>query len=180
MLFSLRIILIAAVLISTASRGHAAEFLMDKELEKLREAQRIDLRVNVYSKAAELRLKTAKERLSGKEPVEGDPMELLAPEDMLDAYYQIINSVMFNVDDAIDRRGADKNKIKSALKTLKKAAEKSLKDLEVLRGAAEKKGKEELWNRVMRAIEITEMLQQGVEYGLSEESGLFKKNNKSP
>jgi hypothetical protein len=178
MFFSLRIVLTAAILISPVPAVTAAEFLTNKELEKLREAQRIDLRAHVYVEAAELRLKTAEERLLGKEPTVGDPLELFAPEDMLDAYYRIIDSIMFNVDDAIEtRRRGDKNKIKKALKILSKAAEASMKRLRILERIAEEK--EGLWDRVSRAIDITEMLQEGVEYGLSEESGLFEKK-KSP
>jgi hypothetical protein len=83
--------------------GRAREFLTDKEIERIQDAQRIDMRVKIYMEAAELRLKTAEERLMGKEPIEGDPLEFFSPDDLLDAYYRILKSVMFNLDDAAQK-----------------------------------------------------------------------------
>jgi hypothetical protein len=152
------------------------EFLTDQEIEKLQDAQEIDLRVKIYLEAAALRLQTAEERLTGKDSEAGDPMEFYAPEDLLDAYYRILRSVMINLDDAFQKPAGDRNKIVKALKNLKESSDKSLKRLAVLKKIAEEKQKQDLWNRVNEAIEVTSGARDGAELGLSREQPSDKNN----
>jgi hypothetical protein len=144
------------------------EFLTDKEIEMIQDAPEIDLRIKIYLAAAALRLKTAEGRLYGKESVEGDPLEFFTSEDLLDGYYRILRSVMFNLDDAFQKPGSDRAKVRSALKELKKTTEQAAKDLEILKKLAEEKQKEELWNLVNNAIDINSGALEGAETGLSQ------------
>jgi len=156
-----------AVNINANPAGPPKEFLTEKEIALIQDAQEIDARAKIYLAAAALRLKTAEERLYGKESAEGDPFEFYSPEDLLDGYYRILRSVMLNLDEAYQRPGANRQKIRGALKDLKKATEKAAKDLEVLKKLAEEKRKEELWDLVNRAIDITGGANEGAESGLS-------------
>jgi hypothetical protein len=151
---------------SAVSNSAAREFLTDEEIKKIQEAQEINRRIKIYMDAAEYRLKTAEERLLGEEPVEGDPLEFSAPEDLVDGYYQILRSVMLNLDGAYQEPGTDLYKVKEGLKTLEKATENTSKQLKILRRIAEDKKKEELWNLVNKAIDITDGAHEGAVYGL--------------
>ena len=73
----------------------AKEFLTPDEIFKIQEAQEVEKRIKIYMDAAALRLKTAEERLQGKESVAGDPLEFFTVQEMLDGYNRIIRSVMF-------------------------------------------------------------------------------------
>jgi len=146
------------------------EFLTDEEIKKLQDAQEIDLRIKIYLEAAALRLQTAEERLTGKESEAGDPMEFYAPEDLLDAYYRIIRSVMVNLDDAFQKSAGTRNRVVKALKNLKESTEKSSKRLMVLKKIAEERQKENLWDLVSQAIEVTNGAREGAEIGLSRET----------
>ena len=141
------------------------EFLTPLEIGKIQDAQEIDLRIKVYLEAAALRLKTAEERLGGKEAEPGDPLEFFSVEEMVDGYYRIVKSVMTNVDDAFQRRDSDKNKLGKALKNLRDSTETAGKILPVLKKIAEDKRNEELWNLVNQAIEITNGAHEGAEIG---------------
>jgi hypothetical protein len=157
----------------------AKEFLTQKEIEKIQDAQVIDERVKIYLNAAELRLKTAEDRLVGKEPAEGDPLEFFTPEDMLDGYYRILRSVMMNLDDAFQKPGPNREKVEKALKTLKKATESAGKELAILKKIAEEKRKEKLWNLVNEAMDVTDGAHEGAEYGLSKLRADSEKGRKS-
>ena len=145
----------------------AKEFLTDKEIAAIQDAQAIDLRVLIYMDAAKLRLKTAEDRLAGKESQEGDPLEFFAPEDLLDGYYRILKSVMANLEAAHQQGVREQKNVQKALKTLKSATEAMSKKLDVLKKIAEEKKKEKLWNLVNQAIDITRGAHEGAEYGLS-------------
>jgi len=162
--------------------GAGKEYLTDKEIEKIQDTYDIDKRVKIYMEAAALRLKTAEDRLNGKESEPGDPLEFFTPEDMLDGYYNILRSVMMNLDDAAERPGRDngvyvasveqkspREMFSSALKTLKSETEKAVRRLEVLKKIAEEKEKEELWNLVNSAIDVTNGAHEGAEHGLSKQ-----------
>lgn len=165
LLFS--ILAAAAVLIPASSGSPEKEFLTAKEIELIQDCQEIDRRVKIYLDAAEFRLKEAEERLHGKESEAGDPFEFFSVEDMLDGYYRILRSVMLNLDAAFQKGGPDREKVRSALKNLKKTTERTAKDLEILKKIAEEKLKEELWNLVNKAIDITDGAHEGAESGLS-------------
>ncbi len=143
------------------------EFLTPKEIEKIQDAQEIDERVKVYMEAASLRLKTAEERLGGKESEPGDPLEFFTVEEMIDGYCRIMKSVMTNLDDAYQRRDVDRSKLGKALKSLKDTTEWAGKALQSLKKTAEIKQKEELWNLVNQSIDITSGAHEGAQLGLS-------------
>ena len=165
--------LLMSIGLGTAAYSPAKEFLTEKEIEAVRNAQIIESRVTVYMEAAELRLRTAEDRLTGKESEEGDPMEFLSPEDMVGAYYQIIRSVVFNVDDAIENPGRRQHNIVKALKILKSETEKLLTELLILKGLAEEKHRETLLNPIDEAIAITDEAHSSA---LERLSGLSDKN----
>ncbi len=157
----------------------AKEFLTDKEIEKIQDAQEIDARVKIYLEAATLRLKTAEDRLVGKESVEGDPLEFFTPEDMLDGYFRIIKSVMMNLDAAAEKGGPNHALLGKALKMLKSATEKNSGQLQILKKLAEEKRKEELWNSINSAIDITNGAHDGAEYGLTKHPAPAEKEKKN-
>ncbi len=152
----------------------AKEFLTEQEIAKIQEATDIDKRVKIYLEAAALRLKTVEDRLYGRESPAGDPLEFFSIEDMLDGYYRIIRSVMFNVDDAFQNATVDRAKLNKALKVLKDSTEKATKDLIILKKIAEEKKKEEAWDLIQRAQEITEGAHDGAETGLARFPGKSK------
>ena len=168
--------LVAGALLSTTLNGLSKEFLTDEEIKRIQEAQEIDKRVKIYMEAAELRLQTAEERLSGKESVEGDSLEFFAPEDMLDGYYRILHSVMLNLDDAFRTPGTDLNEVEGGLKALKKGTDNAGKQLEILKRIAEEKRKEKLWDLVNRAIDITKGAHEGAVSGLEKISKIHERN----
>jgi hypothetical protein len=176
LLAPLALILAGSVRITGASPEK--EFLTPKEIEKIQDAQEIDERLKVYLTAATLRLKTAEERLTGTEPEPGDPLEFYTPEDLVNAYYRIIRSVMYNMDEASQRPKADRERFGKALKSLKSSTESAGKELEILKKIAEEKQKEELWNAVNQAIDITNGAREGAEYGLSKQPAPPEKNKK--
>jgi hypothetical protein len=150
-----------------ASGSSTKEFLTPKEIELIQMNQEILPRIKHYLSFAEKRLTAAEERLSGKDSDEGDPMEFFTPEEMVDGYYRIINSVMINLDDAY--RKADtlgQRKVFGGLKALRSSTESSLKELEILKKIAEEQKKEELWNLVNKAIDITNGAHEGAIAGL--------------
>jgi hypothetical protein len=161
----------AAVLVScVASPVKAApqkEFLTDKEITKIQDAQEIEKRVRIYLEAAALRLKTAEERLNGTESQEGDPLEFFTVEDMLDGYFRIIRAVMLNLDEASNKPGTDPAKLTKALKDLKNTAENSTKQLEALKKTAEDKRLEKVWNLVSQAIDISNGAREGATMSLA-------------
>ena len=186
------VLLLCISLFIAVPAGMAKEFLTSKEIEKIQDTYLIDARVKIYMEAAALRLKAAEERLTGKESTPGDPLEFFTPEDMLDGYYRILKSVMMNIDDAAQNPGRtsgvringetarnDKQRIGNALKLLKSETEKDLDELLILKKIAEEKKKEQLWNLVNEAIDITNGAHEGAEYGLSKQPPPPDQNKKN-
>jgi hypothetical protein len=160
------LVLIGASIVRSTPASPKKEFLTKKEIASIQDAHAIDLRVLIYMDAAALRLKTAEDRLVGKESAEGDPMEFFTPEDMLDGYNRILKSVMTSLDAAF-QADRDRRIIGKALRTLKGSTEKAARQLEILKKLAEEKKKEELWDLVNEAIDITSGSHEGAEEGLS-------------
>jgi hypothetical protein len=161
-----------------ALESSGKEFLTAKEIAEIQDTHEIDVRVKIYMDAALLRLRTAEDRLVGKESAPGDPLEYFTPEDMLDGYYRILKSVMINIDDAAQRPPTTPDAVKKALKRLKSTTEKATEELQVLKKIAEDKRKEEFWNLVNKAIDITNGAHEGAEYGLSKEPAPPEKGRK--
>lgn len=154
-------------LIVRAPCTFARDFLTEKEIETLRENPGIDARANIYMDAAGRRLRSAEERLTGEEPPEGDPLELLTAEDLLEDYLRILRSAMVAVDDAFQEPRRAKGDIPTALRRLKGRTGDLLKPLQELRRLSEEKRKEALWNLVRQADEITRAARDGADEGLS-------------
>jgi hypothetical protein len=146
----------------------AKEYLTSKEIEKIQDAQEIDKRIKIYLDAAALRLKTAEDRLNGKESEPGDPMEFFSLEDMLDGYFRILRSVMLNLDGAVQNPATDRSKLEKALKNLKESTEKSVKDLAILKKIAEDKKLEKVWDLIGQALDVTQGAHEGSEQGLAQ------------
>jgi hypothetical protein len=144
------------------------EFLTPKEIDQIQQAQEVDRRIKLYLEAAALRLKTAQERLNGKESAEGDPLEFFSVEDMIDGYNRIMGSVMMNLDSAYQNPSQDRDKLRSTLNNLKESAEKADKGLAILKKLAEEKLNEQVWNLVNQAMEITQGAREGAEFGISQ------------
>jgi hypothetical protein len=185
-----------------AAAGPAKEFLTDLEIDKIKEMRQIDGRVKIYMEAAALRLTTAEERLTGKEPALGDPLELFSPEEMLEGYYRIIESVMMNLDDAANMDAAslqreqklltedcgyncgsrapkpNRELVGKAIKLMKSETEKATAELEILKIRAEEKKKEDLWNLINKAIDITNGAHEGADNWLSKHPAPADNKNK--
>ena len=167
-LFALPVVLLfpaAAALPAWAEK----EYLTPAEIEKIQDTHEIDRRVQLLLDAGALRLRTAQERLTGKESEPGDPLELFSVEDLLDGYYRIVRSVMFTLDDSLQKPAQDKTRFSKALKNLKDAAERALKELALLKQMAEQQKLEEPWNLVNRGIEITNGALEGALEALGKE-----------
>jgi hypothetical protein len=182
MMMTARIGIVLQALLALAAAGlpQTKEYLTPKEIAKVQDAQEIDERVKVYMEAAELRLKTSEERLTGKESQPGDPLEFFSVEDLLDGYYSCLRSVMINLDDAFGKPGANAEKLKKALKSLQSTTQRAEKDLAVLKKLAEEKRLEGVWNRVNVSLDITRGAKDGAELGLSRLSGDKEKPAKPP
>jgi hypothetical protein len=178
-----RRVLLGAVLLGVCfirTGAAAKEFLTPLEIQKIQDAQEIDDRMKVYLEAAALRLKTAEERLTGKESQPGDPLEFYTVEEMLDGYYRCLKSVMLNLDEAVQKPRTDPARLKKALKNLKDSSEKAGKDLAVLKKLTEEKLLEKPWNLVKQALDITQGARDGAELGLSQFSEDKDKARKPP
>ena len=159
---------LAFMFFAAFSGAWARDFLTDQEIARIQNTQDIARRADIYMTAASLRLGTAQYRLEGKESEPGDTMEFYSLEDMLDDYYNILDRVMLIVGDAFESPYRRENiDIKKALNTLKSSGSDNLKQLSALKKIAEEKQRNEFWNRVNLAIDITAGLLEGAEEGLS-------------
>ncbi len=146
----------------------AKEYLTQKEIEMIQDAQEIEPRIKIYMEAGSLRLQAAEDRLNGKESAPGDPLEFFTVQEMLEGYYQILREVMSNLDDAYQRpKAGEKQNLGKALKMVKDNTEKALKNLQVLKKMAEDKKDEETWNVVNKDIDIASGVLEGAQVGLS-------------
>jgi hypothetical protein len=146
------------------------EFLTPLEIEKIQDAQEIDKRVKIYLDAAALRLKTAEERLNGKESAAGDPMEFFSVEDMVEGYFRCVRSVMLNLDGAAQSPKTERPSFSKALKNLKQSMESSQKSLQILKNMAEDRKKEELWNWVNKGLDVSHGAYEGAVSALEKDS----------
>jgi hypothetical protein len=174
-ILSLSVALFLTVTVTIFARP-AREFLTDEEIELIQINQKVDSRIKLYLKAAALRLESTEARLQGKETEPGDPLEYFTPEDMLDGYYRILNSVMLNLDDAYEKTNRDNSGLKKALKALQKSTKESLSKLEFLEKLAEEQNKTELLRLVRRATEITNGAHEGAAGALKEKPPTSEKN----
>ena len=147
--------------VSAALSNPAREFLTEEEIDAIQKNQAIAPRVQLYLRAASLRLSSAEARLNGQETIPGDPLEYHTTEDMLDEYYRIVNSVMFNLEDAAQKFPPDREGMTKALKHLRNIMKKTLPELETLEKIAAEKKDKELLRLIRRALEGAEEALEG-------------------
>jgi hypothetical protein len=168
-LYALLLSIVLSGVCRYASARRAREFLTDEEITLIQTAQKIDLRVKAYLQAADLRLKTASDRLQGREPEEGDPLEFFTPEEMLDGYSRILESVMDNLEASYSKRN-DSEGLRKALKELRKRTEEFSRELEFLGKIARELDKKELLQLVEKADETTDGAHAGAAAALEEKA----------
>jgi hypothetical protein len=176
--FAFLIVFLFGTIQFPGAQSYSKEFLTPKEIEKIQFAQEIDARVKAYMEAAELRLKTARERFGGVESQEGAPLEFFTVEEMIEGYNSILQSVMMNVEVAYQNKSVDREKLRVALTRLKDSSKSAEITLTALKKIAEEKLEEKVWNQVNQAIELTKDAQEGAESGLSELPAPAKKKEK--
>ena len=166
--------LLLTLLIGTISLGPALfaaprasrEYLTKEEIALVQAKQKIGPRIEYYLRIAELRLESARARLEGEETLPGDPLEYFTPEDMLDGYYRILNSVMLNLEEAYQKSGFDAASLQKALKELNKRTEECSRILGVLETLAKERDDEEMQRLVARASDITHGAREGASQAL--------------
>jgi hypothetical protein len=144
------------------------EFLTEEEIDGIRKNQDIDPRVKLYLAAASLRLTSAQARMTGREILPGDPLEYLTPEDMIDGYYRILNSIMFNLDDASQKIPADRGGIRKALKRLRDKLQEFIPELQSMEERAAGENEAEMKRLIRRAVDISNSALEGAEQALSD------------
>ena len=148
----------------------SGEFLTEEEITIVQTKQKIEPRVKYYLEIARLRLGSAIARLKGEESVPGDPMEYFTPEDMLNGYYRILDSIMQNLEDAYQRPLPDSGGIKKALKELKKRTEECRRQLDLLKVLAEEHNNGEMLRLIERAVDITAGANEGATLALEDDT----------
>jgi hypothetical protein len=152
----------------------ARDYLTDKEIELIQDTQSVASRARIYMEAAALRIKTAQDKLSNKEYAEGDPMEFLTPEDVLNDYGKILRSLQFTLESAIESpRHKGYETIGKALKYLKEETPKELRELKVLLQIAVEKHRDTFAERIKDAIDATQDFLEDV----NEKSSELRTNN---
>lgn len=146
--------------LSASARG-SREFLTEEEIALVQAKQKIGPRIEYYLRIAALRLESARARLQGEETLPGDPLEYFTPEDMLDGYYKIMNSVMMNLEDAYQKSGFDAASMKKVIKELRERTEECGRGLEILETLAKEREDEQLLRLIARAKEITAGAHEG-------------------
>jgi len=134
----------------------SGDYLTSKEIEQIKEAQRIDLRVKVFVKIAERRLlvlERATTSLSKKEEEAWGPLPKGTPEELLQHYIKAIDETILNIEDA-HSQDPENEFLHPALKTFREATDQFLLRLKALK---EKLTSPEALNALERALEATEL-----------------------
>ncbi len=134
----------------------SGDYLTSKEIEQMREAQRIDLRVKVLVKIAERRLlvlERATTSLSKKEEEAWGPLPKGTPEELLQHYIKAIDETILNIEDA-HSQDPENEFLHPALKTFREATDQFLLRLKALK---EKLTSSEALDALERALEATEL-----------------------
>ncbi len=170
-----RLLLLFAVALSLAfapangfgqGRGDA---LTEQEGNRVREAQDIDWRVEVFLKIADRRLDAAAgqvPKLSAKDEEKWGPSPSGTPEEMLRAYIRVIDELESKIDDAYERNPGNP-KMKKAMEKLRKGAEDNLARLKQLGLTLSARGEQAA---LESAYEITRHAQDGATDYLARES----------
>lgn len=156
----------ALVVLLLPSAISGRELLTGKEIEQLRLYRELDKRVEIYLKAADLRLDTLRQRLAGQESKEGDPLEFQSTLDLLEGYISAMRSIMANIDEAVGYKKEFGRELVKALEKLKESSEKYQPRLEEILKEAAKRKDQQLYRQAERAIELTRGAAEGASIGL--------------
>lgn len=140
----------------SACLQESGEYLTSKEIEQMKEAQRIDLRVKVLMKIAERRLMALEQATAPPSKKEEDawgPIPKGTPEELLQQYIKAIDETILNIEDA---HGQDPENefLHPALKTFREATDQYLLRLKAL---TEKLKSTDALEALRRALEATEL-----------------------
>lgn len=132
------------------------EYLTPKEINKLKEAQEIDLRVKVLMKIAERRLLLLEDRSaqqSKKDEDEWGPLPKVSPPILLNHYVKALDEAIINIEDAHSRE-VDTEVLYKAMKTFREAIERHLVRLSALEKALTAEEEKAALARAMEAAEL--------------------------
>ncbi|MGW8179465.1 MAG: hypothetical protein ACWGQW_12005, partial [bacterium] len=100
------------------------------------------------------------------EKEEPNPLELYTYEDLLHAYTRAIEGIMSNIDDRAATGLEPEEEIRKALKKLDKKIGKFIPRLEPLKQVVIDRKDERLGEKLLAAMETSDLAQKGAEYGL--------------
>jgi len=142
----------------------AKEYLTSQEIDQLKEAQEIDLRVKVLMKIAERRLVLIENPSavpSKKEEAQWGALLKVTRAELLNQYVRAIDETIVNIEDAYSRTPDEKTLYK-ALKAFREATDQYLERLKAVRSTV----KDENDLRALdRAIEATELANEDAKHG---------------
>jgi Xaa-Pro aminopeptidase len=153
--------------------ARAADYLNDQEIERVREAQEIDKRVDVFLKLAERRLNALlgapapqapppKEKKDKKKDKD-EPSNDYGPEptgtviELLDNYTKVMSELLDKLDDVYDKKKADP-KLGKAMEKVLDTTQSHLKRLEQVRPKLKSEAEE---TALEKAMEIAKMAIDG-------------------
>ncbi len=130
------------------------DYLTSKEIEQMKEAQRIDLRVKVLMKIAERRLQALEQTtVSKKEEEAWGPLLKGAPEELLRHYIKAIDETILNIEDA-HSQDPENEFLHSALKTFREATDRYLPRLKALKERLQSTEAQEVLDHAIEATEL--------------------------
>lgn len=156
----LMLLILAALAPASPARStqESSDYLTSREIEQMKEAQRIDLRVKTLMKIAERRLRVLEASASPtpqskKEEDAWGPLPKGTPEELLQHYIKAIDEAILNIEDA-HSQDPENEFLHPALKAFREATDQYLQRLQALR---EKLTTPEAREVLERALEATEL-----------------------
>lgn len=141
---------------STEPQEETSEYLTEAEIEQVREAQVIDLRIKVFMKIAERRLLLAEEPQAPsakKDEADWGRLPPLSQADLLRQYGQAIEEAIINVEEAYDRNPRDERLLK-ALTIFGEHAARHLQRLESLRPRITEEATRQVLDQVLDDLKL--------------------------
>jgi len=137
-------------------RQGSLDYLTAEEVERVRDAQPIDLRVKVFMKIAERRLTAAEDPQAPqikKDEADWGALSTLSRTDMLKQYNRAIEETITNFEEAYDRNPKDERLLK-ALTTFCEQTAKHLQRLEVLRSNVADEATRQVLEQVLDDVKL--------------------------
>ncbi len=132
------------------------DYLTSKEIEQMKEAQRIDLRVKVLMKIAARRLQVLEQTATSPSKKEEDawgPLPKGTPEELLQHYIKALDETILNIEDA-HSQDPENEFLHSALKTFREATDQYLLRLKALKEKLQSAEAQEVLDRAIEATEL--------------------------